>query len=106
MSYRIVPAGEWEIRRRFNARFLEPEKHGYLAIPEPGAPPGPNAPEDAVLSRTIIYVDRFGNPQAEAHEFRRADGSIAASGMPDPKRVLEGNTLYVLDPMIKDEPPR
>jgi len=42
------------------------------------------------------YLDGFGNPVAEAHEFIRADGSRAASGMPDPKRLIDGKRRYVL----------
>src|SRR4051812_6566810 len=94
--FQTVRVGAEELRRRFNdAGFLEPEEHGYIAIPEPGGPPGPNAPADAVLSRIIVYLDRFGNPVAEAHEFLRADGSRTASGMPDPKRLVDGDRLFL-----------
>lgn len=85
------------MRRIFkDAGFLEPEKHGYTVIPEDGGPPGDGAPEDAVLSRMLIYFDRFGRPVAAAHEYLRSDGTRTASGMPDPKRVLVGRTQYVL----------
>jgi hypothetical protein len=28
------------------------------------------------------------------------DGTYGASGIPDPKRLLDGNTLFILDPNI------
>lgn len=79
---------------------LEPAEHGFAVIPEEGGEPGPSAPEDAVISRMVLYFDRFGKPVAAAHEYLRHDGSIAASGKRDPKRVIVGDTQYVLiDPV-------
>src|SRR5437016_14262579 len=34
---------------------------------------------------------------ALVHQFTRPDGSIGGSGRPDPKAVLDGETLYILE---------
>ena len=34
---------------------------------------------------------------ALAHQYRHPDGSIGASGKPDPKQVLVGGELWVLE---------
>ncbi|MGI9081013.1 MAG: hypothetical protein ACR2FZ_01860 [Thermoleophilaceae bacterium] len=95
--YQRVWVDEARMRELFEeAGCLEPEEHGYTVIPEPGGEPGPNAPEDAVISRMVLYFDRFGKPIAAAHEYLREDRSIAASGKRDPKRITIGNKQYVL----------
>jgi hypothetical protein len=48
------------------------------------------------LSQMISYVDKDENEVARVHQYLRPDGTIGASGKPDPKRLLEGTTLYRL----------
>jgi len=50
-----------------------------------------------IISEMLSYRDKQGNEIARVHQFRRPDGSLAASGMPDPKRLLEGGILYRLE---------
>jgi hypothetical protein len=52
--------------------------------------PGP------IRSQMISYRDQENNEIARVHQFLRQDGSIAASGKPDPKRLLENGILYRL----------
>ena len=33
----------------------------------------------------------------EVHQYKRRDGTIGASGKPDPKRLRIGNKIYILD---------
>jgi len=88
---------EWELRERFREAGLEePEENGYTVHFGSSGVPGPNAPPDAVISRTVYYFDAEGQKVAEAHEFRRSDGTVAASGMPDPKRLWLDGKLYKL----------
>jgi hypothetical protein len=42
-------------------------------------------------------VDSDGRMVAEVHRYLRPDGTIGASGVPDPKRISFGGTLYVAD---------
>jgi hypothetical protein len=53
--------------------------------------PGP------IRSQSVSYRDLNGNEVARVHQFLRPDDSIAASGLPDPKRLLEGGVLYRLE---------
>lgn len=45
----------------------------------------------------VSYRDNDGNEVARVHQYLRTDGTIGASGKPDPKRLLEGRTLYRLE---------
>jgi hypothetical protein len=47
-------------------------------------------------SRRVEYVDRGGRMVATVHEYVKADGSLAASGKPDPKKLRIGNTIYMV----------
>jgi hypothetical protein len=50
-----------------------------------------------ITSVMLSYRDATGNEMARVHQFQRPDGSIAASGRPDPKRMLQDGTLYRLE---------
>jgi hypothetical protein len=43
------------------------------------------------------YLDRDGNLVCKTHRYLRPDGSLAASGKEDPKRVLRDGAIYILD---------
>ncbi len=45
-------------------------------------------------SQLIAYVAADGEHVSEAHRYLKPDGSLGASGRPDPKGLLRGNTLY------------
>lgn len=47
-------------------------------------------------SQMISYVAPDGKEVARVHQYLRPDGTIGASGRPDPKRLLEGGILYRL----------
>ena len=49
-----------------------------------------------IISEMLSYRDADGNEIARIHQFRRPDGTLAASGKPDPKRLLENGVLYRL----------
>jgi len=44
----------------------------------------------------VSYRDASGNEVARVHQYLRPDGTIGASGKPDPKRVFINGTLYRL----------
>ena len=50
-----------------------------------------------ITSQMVSYRDKDNNEIARVHQFVRPDGSLAASGRPDPKRLLEDGILYRLE---------
>jgi len=77
----------WE--RAQGGEFTQAVREERPAPPESGEPPG-------TLSQSISYLDRQNEEIARVHQYLRADGSIGASGRPDPKRILKDGVLYRL----------
>ena len=48
-------------------------------------------------SQIVAYLDSHGKQVALVHRYLRPDGTLGASGRPDPKKVFRDGTLYVLD---------
>jgi hypothetical protein len=46
------------------------------------------------FSQTVQYWDRFGNLVAVVHQYRKRDGSLGASGRPDPKFLRHEDVIY------------
>ncbi len=57
------------------------------ARPKLKMPPG-------TQSQLIAYVDQAGNHAATAHRYLTPDGTLAASGRPDPKGLIRDAVLY------------
>ena len=59
------------------------------------APASDDWPPDTE-SQIVAYVDSNGQTIAEAHRYLKPDGSIGASGMPDPKfvRTADGRRYF------------
>jgi len=49
-------------------------------------------------SQMIAYVDPAGTELVRAHRYLRVDNTLGASGLPDPKSLREGDTLFVAVP--------
>lgn len=64
--------------------------HSGNPSPEIGLPPGTE-------TQMVSYFDKNGEEAARAHRFVLPDGSIGASGKPDPKRLLKDGKLYRLE---------
>jgi len=45
-------------------------------------------------SQILSFWDSKGNMVAVCHQYRRPDGTIGASGSPDPKRIMIGGTIF------------
>jgi hypothetical protein len=88
------------MQKMFNERgFWEKTKSGELsAVTLEDRHPALTAANEpfCTLSQMISYRDASGNEVARVHQYLRPDGTIGASGKPDPKRVLVGDTLYRL----------
>lgn len=48
-------------------------------------------------SQFVEYWDKSGVLIARVHQYRKKDGSLGASGRPDPKRLRREGVLYQLD---------
>jgi hypothetical protein len=53
----------------------------------------------------VSYRDTGNFEIARVHQYLRTDGSIGASGRPDPKRLFEEGTLYRLEKKQQIKPP-
>jgi hypothetical protein len=38
-----------------------------------------------------------GREVAVVHQYLRENGSLGASGLPDPKRICQGDTIYLVE---------
>lgn len=96
----IIRVSEWELRKIFN-------KSGYLEKLEKGEIEAnirrnkhPNWIAAWVpfctYSQEVSYRRRDGSEVARVHQYFRPDGTLGASGLPDPKRVMIGDTKYRL----------
>lgn len=47
-------------------------------------------------AQMIRYRDQEGRPVVEVFQYLRPDGSLGASGLPDPKRLWLGSAVYVV----------
>ena len=47
-----------------------------------------------ITSVMLSYHNENGDEMARVHQYERPDKSIAASGLPDPKRLVQDGILY------------
>ena len=94
-----------EVREAFNAQQFEAKaKRGPISYRQEGkASPAPahlNFPEGTV-SRRVAVIGGNGKKLAICHQYLLPGGSIGASGLNDPKQVLVGDELWMVDPSDK-----
>ena len=51
----------------------------------------------------VAYYDVNGNEIVRVHQYLRTDGSFGGSGRPDPKKLRQGDVLYLIDPDNPDD---
>jgi hypothetical protein len=91
---------EAELRNLFNDHYLDRINAGEIqaeVMRGAGRHPSLYAANEPYCteSQTVRYVDPATNQEvARAHRYLRPDGTIGASGRPDPKRVFYGGVLY------------
>jgi hypothetical protein len=87
MRQRFNESGYWENVKsgKWTAVILEQRRSGAL-------------PQETVEIKSIMlsYQDENGNEMARVHQYERPDKSIAASGLPDPKRMFKDGILFRL----------
>lgn len=70
----------------------------FQTIEEDGHPSPPLAGEPiCTRSQIIAYRDDQGHQIARVHQYLRQDGSLGASGKPDPQVVLHDDAIYVAE---------
>jgi len=97
----IVRVTVSEMRQRFNEgkhweRMLQGE---YTAVVRENRHPSLMAANEpfCTQSQMVSYIDKENNEIARVHQYLRPDGTVGASGRPDPKRLRIGNILYRLE---------
>lgn len=87
------------MRKLFNdGRYFERLKAGELravVMEERPAPSAANQPP-GTRSQMISYRDATDKEIARVHQYLKPDGTLGASGKPDPKRLLIEDTLFRL----------
>lgn len=95
---RVVSAAE--LRRMFNEHdfWARAQRGGltqklvdqsHVSSPRSGLP-------ICTWSQIIAYLDDKGSKVALVHQYLRPDGTLGASGRPDPKRLLLEGLLYIV----------
>jgi hypothetical protein len=98
-----IRVDEWTLRRIFNELDVEARViSGELTRVIKRSKPVPSSAGIAnwiqgTLSQEVYYYDRDGNRVGKTHRYLRPDGSLAASGLEDPKRFLKDGTIHILD---------
>lgn len=89
-----------QMRKIFNeGKYWEKTKSGeFSAVAIEDRHPSLTVANEPFCTRSqmISYRDQSNNEVARAHQYLRTDGTLGASGKPDPKRVLFNGTLYRL----------
>jgi hypothetical protein len=103
MSTPLFPVqrvSESEMRQLFNeGRFWERAQAGELrqVVQDSRHPSLPVAPvPHCTRSQIITYFDAGGVEVATVHQYLQPDGTLGASGRPDPKKLLVSGVLYRL----------
>ena len=92
---RVAPS---ELRRIFNDGDYvgRAERNELLTSVESSRPARAAASQEpGTLSQMVRYFDTSLRPVAIVHQYRKPDGTLGGSGLPDPKRLwLDGEILY------------
>jgi len=92
---------EAEIQRAFNkGEFWEQAKSGVLKVglfhPERHANPVRTGQPYCTRSQMLVYSTQDGTPIALVHQYLRPNGTLGASGKPDPKKLVIDNELLAI----------
>jgi len=47
-------------------------------------------------TQEVFYIDSGNQEVVRAHQYLRPDGALGASGLPDPKQIVENGIMYRL----------
>lgn len=98
-----------ELQKLFNdGQYWEQAKAGELSVKvrEDRHPALMAANEPfCTHSQMLSYFDKDGSEVARVHQYLRPDGTVGASGKPDPKRLLKDGVIYRLQKAPKKQTP-
>ena len=96
----IVAVSPAEIRRMFNeGGYWDKVYTGDLSeklVREGHPSPARSGQPFCTRSQIVAYLDVRGRQVALVHQYLRKDGRIGGSGKPDPKKLFQHGTLYVV----------
>lgn len=88
-----------EMRKLFSENIFPQLSQGDLVtqVTWENHPSRPKANEPhCTKSQIVAYFDKGGMEIARVHRYLRTDGSLGASGKPDPKRIVIGGVTFRL----------
>lgn len=89
-----------EIRRIFNGESYQSRiDSGQLAeklLREGHPSPARSGEPPCTKSQVLAYLDAYGRKVVVVHRYLRTDGTLGASGRPDPKKLFHKGVLYVV----------
>ncbi|MBI3493311.1 MAG: hypothetical protein HY047_16250 [Acidobacteria bacterium] len=92
------------IRKLFSDAKYEERAHAgefTIAVKRSKHPAAPLTFEPiCTKSQTLAYVDRRKRAVAIVHRYLRPDGTVGASGRPDPKYLVYDRVVYQVDPAV------
>jgi hypothetical protein len=93
---RIVRISVGQLRLKFNRLYLPRLAQLRQVVVKSRVPTPPLAFEPpGTKSEMVVYRDpATGERLAKAHRYLRPDGTLGGGGLPDPKYVVEGGTVY------------
>jgi hypothetical protein len=89
-----------QIRKIFNdGQFWQRMKNGELReiVMESHPASSKSGQPRGTKSQICSYRDQYGHEVARVHQFKRKDGTLGASGKPDPKKLLHKGVLYLVN---------
>lgn len=96
----VIWVSEDEIRRTFNGLgwFALVEEGTYTAVLKRNShlSSPPEGEPFCTHSQIAYYYDTSGQPIAIVHQYRRPDGHLGASGLPDPKRLFLSDRIIAV----------
>ncbi len=101
-SVRIVLVSRQRIRQLFNdGQYLQRARSGEfrrIVITEYAANSSKTGQPKGTRTQMVAYVNSNDEEIALVHQYVKPDGSFGGSGQPDPKRLRQGDFLYLIDP--------
>ena len=91
-SIKRVPVAQ--IRQWFNDNVLSRENQFEVQIIKEKHPSNTRAGQPFCTRTQMLLYTRDGKEVARALQFLRSDGTIGASGSPDPKRIIVNRQVY------------
>jgi len=98
-SIRIERVSKGRLREIFNEcqYFVRMRAGEFREVVVSSSPAPITAGQRAGTKSEMIEYRDSNDRVALVHQYTRPDGSIGASGLPDPKKVLRDDVLYILD---------